>query len=319
MNTIEFLKDYFNEDEYFIITQKYPKIDGKVKHHQSMVSTKNDYLQKQLNKFHYLNKDKDVDIYFTLNTYKYQKSYFISRKEEMVQTIKAFYFDIDKGNIEQKKEEIIKLIGQPTYIIESSKNKFQFIYKFKEAIIATEEYRIYFKQLLKALIYHFDVDKTFDCARIFRLVDYMNKKQGNGNFKVTIKKFNQDYTFEYFEQLAQGIMIFSDKDIFEPKTKPKTTKTIKQITKKKIYTGFEQFKTIKKKMNKKYNSFLSKYNNDKSTADLAYAKWLRMCKNINDDELIIKKIFEARGYLELMEKHSYQIEYYFNNILEKSK
>jgi len=62
---------------------------------------------------------------------------------------------------------------------------------------------------------------------------------------------------------------------------------------------------------------LKKYDYDYSTADIAYARWLYYVKYITDDKTIVKKIFEARGYQDLMNKHGYQIDYYFENILEK--
>lgn len=323
MNALEFLNDYFNEDEYFIIAQKYPKINNKGKYHHSMLNIKNEYTSRQLQKFHYLNRDDDVDIYFTLNAYKYQNTYIKKRTEEFVQSVKSFYFDIDKGDIEAKIEGIIQLCGEPTYIIESSLNKFQFIYKFKEPhiIVNSIEDREYFKDLLQGLLYHFDIDKTFDTARIFRLTDYMNKKPQNNNFKVTIQKYENYYTFAEFENIAKDYVL-DMKSKKKTNSKTKSSNTSSKSTKKapkQSNSSFAQYKSITKIINRKYKEFVTKYNGDKSTADLAYAKWLRYSKHINNDKVIIKKIFENRGYEELMDKHGYQIEYYFENILEKSK
>ena len=322
MKNIEFLRDYFNEDENFIIAQKHPIIDGKIKHLHTMLNIKMKNLSSHLWRFFYMNRDKDVDIYFSLNSYKTQKSFYPSRKEEFVEKIKSYYFDIDKGEIEQKKADIINLLGHPTYIIESSKDKFQFIYKFTEAkTVKSKEERDEFKKLLKGLCYHFDVDKTFDTARIFRLADYMNKKPQNKNFRVTIEKYEHYYNFQEFAELAKNYIIE------EPKPKKASTidakprqKTIK-CKKTDIESSggkFDKYKGIKKIPNKKYKELLNKYNQDKSTTDLAFAKWLRYSKQITEDDVIIEKIFKARGYEELMEKHGYQIEYYIDNILKKS-
>jgi len=322
MTAISFLRDYFNKDENFIIAQKYPMIDGKRKHHHTMLNINTPKLDKHIGRFYYMNRNKNVDIYFTLNTYKKQNSFYPKRKEEFVEKIKSYYFDIDKGDIEQKKAEIIILLGHPTYIIESSKNKFQFIYKFKEAhIVKNEEDRNKFKQLLKGLCYHFDIDKTFDTARIFRLAGYMNKKPQNDNFQVTIEKFPYYYNYSEFEELARNYLL--------PETKPK--KSIqndakprqKTITTKKTDISssggkFDKYKDIKKVINRKYKELLNKYNGDKSTADLGFAKWLRTAKQITDEDVIIEKIFKARGYEDLEKMHGYQWEYYFENILEKS-
>jgi len=316
MRAIEFLRDYFNKDEYFIIAQKYPKIDDKVKHHHSMMNISNTSIEKQLGRFYYLNKDDNVDIYFSLNTYEKQNTFYPKRKEEFVASIKSFYFDIDKGDIEQKKQDIIKLIGEPTYVIESSKGKFQFIYKFNEAFIVKDENDIaHFKQLLKGLTYHFDVDKTFDTARIFRLANYMNKKPNNHNFIVTVTKFENYYTFEEFETVAKPYLLA------ENTIKPKKRKTSSKEKKTKKVSNtsnkFTKYKNINKVPNRKYQELLEKYQNDYSTADIAYARWLYFRKGIKNDKTIIEKIVQARGYEHIMHKHSNQIEYYFENIVKK--
>ncbi len=324
MRAIEFLKDYFTPDEYFIIAQKHPSKNGKVKHHHTMLNIENKSIEKHLGRFYYLNKEEQgADIYFTLNTYKVQTSRYPKRTEEFVDTIKSFYFDIDKGDIESKKTNIINLCGTPTYIIQTSKGKFQFIYKFKEPyVVKNKEDRDNFKQLLKGLTYHFDVDKTFDTARIFRLSGYMNKKPQNENFIVKIKKFENLSSFEEFEKIAKEYTLedTSKKKTItdEAKTPQKPTLKIKvgKCTKE---NNFKEYEGITKIPNRKYYDLLKKYNDDYSITDLAFARWLRYSKYITDDEVIIQKIFQARGYNHLMKKHSYQIDYYFENILEKSK
>ena len=323
MKNIEFLSDYFNDDENFIIAQTYPKDkDGKRKHHHTMLNIKMKNLSAHLGRFYYMNRDEDVDIYFTLHSFKKQNSFYPSRKEKFVDKIKSFYFDIDKGDIEQKKADIINLLGHPTYLIETSQSKFQFVYMFSEPIIVKSEDDINkFKNLLKGLCHFFDIDKIQDTARVFRLSDYMNKKPQNKNFKVTIQKYEYYYNYEEFAELA--------KNYIREETKPKKTSKIDaQPRQKPLKTKepkinssesqFDKYKGLKKIPNRKYKELLNKYNQDKSTTDLAFAKWLRYSKQITDEDVITEKIFKARGYKELMEKHGYQIEYYIDNILEKS-
>lgn len=323
MTAIEFLEDYFNDDEHFIIAQKHPiGADGKVKNYHTMLNIKDTNFKKQMGRFYYLNKNDGVDIYFSLNTYKSQNTFHPSRKEEFVNSIKSFYFDIDKGDIEEKKRKIIELFGEPTYKTESSLGKFQFIYKFKEPhIVKNKEERDYFKKLLKGLIYHFDVDKTFDTARIFRLASYMNKKTQNNNFIVTVEKFPNYYYFTDFEKVAKNYLL-AEAEAKKPRQKTAETRPKAMINKNTDIDSsraeFEEYKDIKKIINRKYIELLNKYHQDKSTADLAYARWLRTAKQITDDEIIIKKIFEARGYEDIMKKHQYQIQYYIENLLSKS-
>jgi len=322
MTAIAFLRDYFEDDEHVIIAQKYPKTDGKTKHHHTILNINTPKIDKHLGRFYFLNLKEDVDIYFSLNSYKKQKSFYPSRKEDYVDKIKSFYFDIDKGDIEQKKVDIINLLGHPTYIIESSTLKFQFIYKFKDGLIVkNEDDRIKFKKLLKGLCYHFDIDKTFDTARIFRLAGYMNKKTHNNNFKVTIQKYEYYYNFQEFEELAKNYIIEEPKPKNPSKIDAQPRQKPLKVKEPKINSSgdkFDKYKDIKKVPNRKYKELLEKYNGDKSTADLGFAKWLRTAKQITDEDDITERIFKARGYTELMQKHGYQIEYYIDNILDKS-
>lgn len=321
MKPIEFLKDYFNENEYFIIAQKHPIKNGKIKHNHTITLLNDPYLSLKLNKYKNLNKNENVDIYFTLNEYNKQSlnSRFVSRKETKVKSIKSFYFDIDKGDIEKKKSDIIHMFGLPTYIIESSLNKFQFIYKFKEPKqVKSFDDIIHFKKLLKGLLYHFDVDKTFDTARIFRLVGYMNKKNGNNDFVVNIKKNDALYSFEDFEKISSQYVL--NDDVSKP-TKKNTNinKTTTKKSKPLKNHSFDKYKDISKKFVRKYRDLSIKYNDDLSVVDLSYARWLYFQRKITDDETIIKKIFEARGYESIIDKHNYQLDYYFHNILTNCK
>ena len=323
MKNIEFLRDYFSEDENFIIYQKHKKDEnGKVKHHHTMLNIKMENLSSHLGRFYYMNRDKDVDIYFTLHAFKKQKSFYPSRQENFVDKIKSFYFDIDKGDIKQITSDIISLLGHPTYIIESSKDKFQFIYKFKEPYIVEDEEQIAnFKKSLQGFCHYFVIDKIQDTARVFRLAGYMNKKPNNNNFKVTIKKYEHYYNFADFEKVARDYLL-PEKESKKSRQNPSEPRQKTIISKKTDIESsggkFDKYKGIKKVINRKYKELLNKYNQDKSTADLAFAKWLRTSKQITDGDVIIEKIFKARGYTELMQKHGYQIEYYFENILEKS-
>lgn len=318
MRTYDFLKDYFNEDENFIIAKKIKSNNGKSFNTHHMFNMKEEEkLKKFLGHCFYKNSDSITDIYFTLNTYKSQPSKSIKRKEEFVESIKSFYFDIDK-EVDVIYPQIISLFGKPTYKITSSKGKYQLIYKF------TEPYQgdfIYFKQLLKGVVYHLHpIDKLFDIARIFRLAGFKNKKPSNNDFLVEVEKFENYYTFEKFEKITKPFLL---PDVVK-KTNLKPSKTVlKQKSSHKTaitsdVNKYEKYSHISKKINKKYKELLEKYHNDKSTADIAYIKWLRTAKQINEKNELILKLFEARGYTDLVEKHGYQLDYYITNILEKT-
>lgn len=316
MRTEQFLRDYFNEDEHFIIALKTLPSDKDKKAYTThkLLNIKDPNLSRFLGHCYYKNRDEATDIYFTLNSYQEQSTN-IKRVESLVTSVKSFYFDIDK-EVELLYPKIIELFGEPTYKITTSENKYQLIYKFDKPFKGDF---IYFKQLLKGVVYHLHpLDKLFDIARIFRLAGYRNKKPTNKDFLVSIEKNETCYTFEQFEQIAKPFMLVENKPLKKSAQTPKKSKTIKNAAHYSDGAKFEEYKGITKKVNKKYNELLTKYKNDKSTADLAFVKWLRYSKMIDDEEILTLKLFEARGYENLMQKHSYHIAYYIQNILEKS-
>ncbi len=316
MRIEQFLRDYFNEDEHFIIALKtLPATkDKKAYTTHKLLNIKDPNISKFLGHCYYKNRDEATDIYFTLNSYQEQTTK-IQRVESLVSSVKSFYFDIDK-EVELLYPKIIELFGAPTYKITTSENKYQLIYKFIEPFKGDFTY---FKQLLKGLVYHLHpLDKLFDIARIFRLTGYRNKKPSNNDFLVSIEKNENYYTFEQFEQIAKPFMPIENKPIKKSAQTPLKSKTIKNVAHYSDGAKFEEYKGITKKPNKKYNELLTKYKNDKSTADLAFVKWLRYSKMIDDEETLTLKLFEARGYENLMQKHDYHITYYIQNILEKS-
>lgn len=316
MRAEQFLRDYFDKDESFIIALKTaPKSkDKKAYTTHKLLNIEDPNLSKFLGHCYYKNKDEAVDIYFTLNSYQEQTGK-IKRVESLVNGIKSFYFDIDK-EVDLIYPKIIELFGEPTYKITTSENKYQLIYKFDKPFKGDFTY---FKQLLKGVVYHLHpLDKLFDIARIFRLAGYRNKKPSNKDFLVAVEKQESYYTFEQFEHIAKPLMLTENKPLKKSaQTLPKS-KNIKNAAHYSDEANFDKYKGITKKVNKKYSELLTKYKNDKSTADLAFVKWLRYSKMIDDEEILTLKLFEARGYENLMQKHGYQIEYYIQNILEKS-
>ena len=139
------------------------------------------------------------------------------------------------------------------------------------------------------LLYHFNIDKTHDCARRFRLVEYMSKKQGNNDFIVQIKKHEIYYDFEEFEKIAINYVLEEKKKKSSTKQKSKVNSTKNKTPKKtenSNISNFNKYKFISKIFNKKYKELLDKYNNDYSTADIAYARWLYFQKNLDDETII---------------------------------
>jgi len=312
MSIIDFLNDYFNSEENFFIFT----LDRNTKKvYQRVFTIDSPLLEDYINKCLYFN-SKGSDIYYSLNTFKKVDNK-LQRRHPNINSIKSFYFDIDT-DMEIIYPKIIELFGKPTYDINTSPNKKQLIYKFDKPYQGDYEY---FSQLLEGLSKHFKTDKTFDTPRIFKLIGKGLQNNKNG-YKINFIKNENYFTFEDFEKKAKPFLHLIDaKQTKKPKpiknqlkNPPKTKKSTTPHTNTYDYEKYAN----NFKINKKYNQLLQKYNNDYSTTDLAFVKWLRTTKQINDNEILVEKLFSARGYKNIMEKHNYQINYYITNILEKT-
>lgn len=312
MSIIDFLNDYFNEEENFFIFT----LDRNTNNvYQRAFSTNHTELENYLKKCLYFN-SKGSDIYYSLNTFKKVDNK-LKRRPDNLNSIKSFYFDIDKDT-DTIYPKIITMFGVPTYDINTSPNKKQLIYKFDNPY--KEDYE-YFSKLLEGLTKYFNTDKTFDTQRVFKLIGDGLQNNKNG-YKINFIKNENYFSFEKFEELAKPFLHLIDtkqnkkaKPIKnQRKNPPKTKKSTIPHTNTYDYEKYAN----NFKINKKYNKLLQKHNNDYSTTDLAFVKWLRTAKQINDNEVLVEKLFSARGYHSIMEKHHYQIDYYITNILEKS-
>ena len=308
MKIIDFLEKYFTKEENFFIFS----LDRKNKKGFQKSFTLNDNgLIKYLNKMEWFNKN-GCDIYYSLNTFKpIEKK--IKRREENIENIKSFYFDIDKDT-EIIYPKIIEYFGTPTFDINTSPNKKQLIYQFEKPFKGDTKY---FSQLLQGCCYQFETDKTFDTPRIFKLCggDLINNKNG---YKINFEYSEKYFKFEDFEKLSKPFLPLTIKEV---KTPSKNSKMVSNIKKdKRVDTNFTEYEKYKGmyKINKKYNELLKRCDNDYSKTDISFVKWLRTSKQISNEEILIEKLFLSRGYESLMEKHGYQIDYYLENILEKT-
>ena len=311
MKPIQFLKDYFSSEENFFI---FTLDRNTSKTYQRTFTTQHHQLEDYLKKCLYFNSI-GSDIYYSLNTFKKVDNK-LRRRHPNINSIKSFYFDIDT-DMEIIYPKIIKLFGSPTYDINTSPNKKQLIYKFDN--VYKGDYT-YFSQLLEGITKYFKTDKTFDTSRVFKMIGSGLQNNKNG-YKINFVKNENYFTFEDFEVLAKPFLHLIE---IKPDKKPKPIKNTlinPPKTKKSTptHTNLYDYKKYENnfKINKKYNQLLTKYQNDYSIADIAFVKWLRTSKQINDNEILVEKLFSARGYDSIM-KHNYQIDYYIVNILEKT-
>lgn len=313
MKIIDFLKKYYTEEDTFIFVSLHRK--GEELHNRKIftktMTLKDKGLMDYINRLKWFNSI-GYDIYFSLNSLKNDNGK-ANRKATGIDKVKSFYFDIDE-NTEIIYPKIIEYFGTPTFDVNTSPNKKQLIYQFKEAY---SEDITYFSRLLEGATNNFCGDKTFDVSRIFRLSgdNTINNKNGHVvNYEYT----EIYYDFEDFEKLSLPFLHLSKKENKTPSKKSKKVSNKKVIEKpNKDFTKYDKYKGVYK-INKKYNDLLEKCNYDYSKTDISFVKWLRTSKQISNEEILIEKLFFARSYDSLMDKHSYQIDYYLENILEKT-
>lgn len=308
----QFLEKYFkNKDDIFYLF--FLNRDGGKKSYQRYTSPNRKNFQLLLNE----SKEKNTtsfDIYFSLNSFGF-KDRKIMRSKNYVKEIKAIYFDIDEDAINIKNYILsIKEFSSPTFIIQTSEEKYQLIYLLEKPLTSNFNE---FEQILKFLTQYFKTDKTFDISRIFRVPNMVNNKNG---FRVNYLYDDTTVDFEEIKTFAflNGFKYEQDKPIIIKPKKEKQPPIQRQNPIKSLLLDIEQYKDTKHKKSLQYDYLLEKYHNDKSTADLAYCRWLVFKKNIKKDKTIIKKLIVVRGYENLITAHPY-IDDYLITILEKCK
>lgn len=309
MKIIDFLTTYFKKEEVFFIFSLDRKTNKKP--FQTYFTLESKELPKYISKLKWFNK-KGNDIYYSLNCFKPFEGK-TRRREENINYVKSFYFDID-SDTEVIYPKIIEYFGTPTFDINTSPNKKQLIYQFKEPFKGDTKY---FSQLLQGCCYHFKTDKTFDTPRIFKLVGdgLINNKNG---YEINFEYNETYFDFEEFEKLSKPFLPLIEKEVKTPSKKSKNVSNKKVVKKSdKDITKYDKYKGVYK-INKKYNELLEKCNYDYSKTDISFVKWLRTSKQISNEEILIEKLFLSRGYDSLIEKHGYQLDYYIQNILEKT-
>lgn len=108
-------------------------------------------------------------IFCSMNTFKQPDV----RSKANVASVRTVYVDIDNdGPANRDKVLRSPLVPRPTYVLESSPNKFQFMWCLKEEMSIDEH-----ETLLKAIANEFDGDlASTDVARILRVPGFVNRK-----------------------------------------------------------------------------------------------------------------------------------------------
>jgi len=132
MEILNFLNNYYrDQDNFYIgILNRTNKHFYQYKH--NIVS-----MSKYMNTLKYYNKN-NKDIYISLNTFNKESD---KRTKLNIKDIKSIFFDIDI-DADTIKDNIIKELGIPTFVIQTSSNKYQLIYQLKTTMANSNKIKI---------------------------------------------------------------------------------------------------------------------------------------------------------------------------------
>ncbi len=269
-NIISFLENYFTQEEYFFITT--------INH----TTNKTNNFYHNLNSFKkYINsiKSKNINdsIYFTLNAFKSHSDSILnqfktpSKTKENVSHIKSLIFDFD--NPITSKDNLLTLVKSlnivPTYVLQTSENKFQVCFKLNDKNIDFKEYELINKTLAK----YFDSDfNVCSIEKVFRFPFFTNKKNDyETNFKSN--NFNNSYDFDVFKNyVLHNLDIPEMKNFYEQNLNIQQNIKTSKVEKKVVTAPKFEVKEIDKKYISKYKIILKNNFNDASNCDILYIK-----------------------------------------------
>jgi len=120
----------------------------------------------------------------------------LKRSKEYLSDILSVYFDIDENSVAIT-NRIIQELGTPTFIVNTSPDKKQLIYKLKQSLSGHMQEE--FESIQKKLIKYFQTDNTYDATRMFRLPGFINHKNG---YRVNYTFNDIQYDFDFFKQFV---------------------------------------------------------------------------------------------------------------------
>lgn len=301
-NTIDFISWYFNANEHFYISI----IDNKTSKTQNYIhnveSFKNNY-----KKILYNNKTKSL--YFTYNTFNTE----YGKRIVNVTSIKSMLFDFDE--VETSTQDLKKLLSifpNPSYILQSSPNKYQVCYRLNSMDVSFKDFSI----IHKVLSNHFNSDiNVCSVEKLFRLPFSINRKN---DFQTVLQEFNGNTTLfndfkEYFKTIVEDNSELreycktlakkakSKQSGVKNKNQPKkaikiSNKTIKANKKIQKVSYQPSFIKLDNKLIGKYKNILKRNNDDASISDIHYIR-VRAKQNVEYD-LIFNELISLRNILE---------------------
>lgn len=272
-NKLNFIKNYFDKEDNFFITM-INHSNGQTRNYFHNIFS----FEKYINRIEELNKDNSI--YFSFNAFKpFEDCYtnekgFVTKTKGNVGKIKAMIFDFDDTNVSnERKDYLIKTLGiEPTYVLETSPNKFQVCYKLFESNIPKDKFEI----VSKAFATYFGSDiNVCSIEKLFRMPFSINKKN---DFETKLLSCNFDNVYELKENFLNYIANNEDiKNIFyQISHKNKEQKLVVEQqqevskNKKNVNPIFDMPLSLDNKLVGKYGYFLKHTNYDASVSDLKY-------------------------------------------------
>jgi hypothetical protein len=159
--------------------------------------------------------EKDAcDVYVGMNALKPQAH---TRTKEDILAIRHLYIDLDQdGSTSLAAIGKSNFVPPPSYVLNTSPDKYQVIWKVEEITQAQAE------ALLRAMAREFDGDHaSTDSARVLRIPGFMNKKYDQ-DFRVTVhSQTDRTYHLRDFKMRMESV----DSDYRQPRNSPRRTES----------------------------------------------------------------------------------------------
>lgn len=308
MKILEFIKDFtknLNKNEYLYICT----LNRETKEFKQYYNDKNNLNSKKIYNFLYFkNNNEKTDVYLSLNPF-IKLNNTIFRQKKYQKRIDYIFLDFDHDGL-KRKNRAIEEMGKPTYLIQTSKDKFQLLYKFK---YNTQNISINdIESIQKIIQEYFNSDNVFDSTRIFRLPYFKNNK--NGFITKLLESNNTTYELKYFLDFLDKKNIKRDISKNPPKVEDKREERKKERREKEEIKNFSISNKKLEEYKRIYNIIKNKKNTDDlSTVDFTFIK--RYKEELNCDiELICEVLQFVRP--DNFEKHLHEYEYYISRKLE---
>ena len=282
----DILYNYFDNDEFYyitLLTHKNQVISNDIK--TKNFRNNNDLTKKYQNELIKLNKT--YSLYFTPNVFNTDD---FRRNTNNIKYLKGMIFDFDTGDTYNNCKKLISAFPNYYYILETTENKFQVLYKF-DKVITDKELFLEYEKINLTLATYFKSDlTTYNTNHLFRVPTFINKKN---DFTTRIRKQPKlEINFNKFKNFIETENIELITPLEKTTIKKDISNNSKTINKDFSFDFNNKLKTIDDKLYFQYLAIYKRNNNNRSNADIVYLK-NRIKKGIEFD-LIFKELMFIR-------------------------